>query len=136
MNHDADLLRTLAATDAALPPPSGLRVTAASLQARVVRLRVQRGIVATLLLAAAGIVFALARTPAPTPSVDPLEVAELRAEIEALKSRVMALELADTAFRMCVDRAAHQGLRADVASRHFAAHYPLRARTPGAEETR
>ena len=65
-----------------------------------------------------------------------MEVAELRAEIEALKSRVMALELADTAFRMCVDRAAHQGLRADVASRHFAAHYPLRARTPGAEETR
>lgn len=136
MNHDVDLLRTLAATDAAFPPPAGPRITAASLQARIVRLRVQRGIAATLLLAAAGIVFALARTPAPTASLDPFEVVALRAEIEALRSRVTALELADTAFRVRVDRAAQKGLRADVASRHFAAHYPLRARAKGAEETR
>lgn len=136
MNHDVDLLRTLAATDAAFPPPAGTRVTAEALAARVFRHRVQRGLAATLVLAAAGIVFALARTPARAESIDPLAVAELRAEIEALKARVTALELADTTFRLQLGRAERMGLRADAQSRHFAAHVPIRASRARGEETR
>lgn len=135
-DQDHDLLRALAETDSASPPPAGAQITAALLHARQRRQRLHRGLAATILVAASGLVFAIARTPAPVPSADPFAVLELQAELEVLRARIATLEAADTAFRVRVDRAARKGLRADVSCRQFATHYPLRAGTPAAMETR
>lgn len=136
MSLDPSTLRTLAAADAASPPPDGVRITAATLQARAVAVRVRRGLAATLLLATAGLVFAMAQKPEPSAPLPTETVRELRAQLEALTSRIAAMTATTDAIEGRLRRTEIERVRLDAASEHMTTVYPLRARPVRREGTR
>jgi hypothetical protein len=132
MNGDRALRTALARADAALPPPAGTIVTAASLHARLRRRRVLRALAATLLLSAGAAAFAVARAPA-RPNAPPARIPaalrrQLGAELAELQNRLARLDDADAAIEgelrrsgLAVCRAAIAGERTAIALQIYAA---------------
>jgi len=131
MNDDRDLRALLAAADAALPPPAGSIVTAASLHARLCRRRLHRALVATLLLSAGAATLAVARAPAATtgPTGAPPQAlaaalrADFAAELADLSSRLARLDAQGAAIEAELARCGLAATRAAAAHEHFARVY-------------
>jgi len=139
MNDDCDLRALLARADAALPPPAGTIVTAATLHARLRRRRLQHALAATLLLSAGAATFAVARAPAattgPTGAPPQALAAALRvdfaAELADLGSRLARLDAQGAAIEAELARCGLAATRAAAAHEHFARVYQSFAGSTG-----
>jgi hypothetical protein len=131
MNDDDALRTALARADAALPPPAGRIVTAATLHARLRRRRLQHALVATLLLSAGAATFAVLRAPAETigsQGAPPHRLAAamragFAAELADLSNRLGRLDVQGAAIEADLARCEMAATRAAAAHEHFALVY-------------
>jgi hypothetical protein len=123
VNDDRDLRALLAAADAALPPPAGMIVTAATLHARLRRRRLQHALMATLLVSAGAAVFAVLRAPAVRGAESQPLAAAVRAgfaaELADLRSRLARLDAQGAAIEAELARCELAATRAAAAHEHF-----------------